>query len=56
MAKAREVPGVVAEARFRDAAAAAVAVRTAEVFEHSEGVLDMDDIERVHDMRVATRR
>lgn len=28
----------------------------AEVFEHSEGVLDMDEIERVHDMRVATRR
>jgi CHAD domain-containing protein len=33
-----------------------VAVRTAEVFEHSKGVLDTGDIERVHDMRVATRR
>jgi CHAD domain-containing protein len=31
-------------------------VRAAEVFEHSNGVLDMGDIERVHDMRVATRR
>jgi CHAD domain-containing protein len=56
MAKAREVPGIRADALFRDAAAAAVAVRAEEVFEHAEGVLDMDDIERVHDMRVATRR
>ena len=31
-------------------------MRTAEVFEHSDGVLDVADIERVHDMRVATRR
>lgn len=31
-------------------------VRAAEVFEHADGVLDLDDIERVHDMRVATRR
>ncbi len=34
----------------------AVDVRAEEVFEHAEGVLDMTDIERVHDMRVATRR
>lgn len=27
-----------------------------EVFDHAAGVLDIDDIERVHDMRVATRR
>lgn len=33
-----------------------VAVRAEEVFEHSEGVLDLDEIEHVHDMRVATRR
>jgi len=26
------------------------------VFAHAEGVLDVSDIERVHDMRVATRR
>jgi CHAD domain-containing protein len=26
------------------------------VFEHAVGVLDVSDIERVHDMRVATRR
>ncbi|HEX5375874.1 MAG TPA: CHAD domain-containing protein, partial [Solirubrobacterales bacterium] len=31
-------------------------VRAAEVFEHAEGVLDVSDVERVHDMRVATRR
>lgn len=31
-------------------------MRAAEVFEHSGGVLDVGDIERVHDMRVATRR
>ena len=31
-------------------------MRVAEVFEHSNGVLDVDDIEPVHDMRVATRR
>jgi len=38
------------------AAARAVEVRSNEVFEHSAGVLDLEDVERVHDMRVATRR
>jgi CHAD domain-containing protein len=38
------------------AAAKVVGVRAAEVFEHASGVLDTDAIERVHDMRVATRR
>jgi CHAD domain-containing protein len=38
------------------AAARAVKVRSKEVFAHSAGVLDLDDVERVHDMRVATRR
>jgi CHAD domain-containing protein len=38
------------------AAARVVEVRAAEVFEHSEGVLDMGEIEPLHDMRVATRR
>lgn len=33
-----------------------IEVRAAEVFEHSDGVLDMAEVERVHDMRVATRR
>ena len=31
-------------------------MRAGELWEHSEGVLDTSDIERVHDMRVATRR
>jgi CHAD domain-containing protein len=56
MAKARTIPGLAEAESFRAAAAAAVEVRAAEVFEHREGVLDTDDIERVHDMRVATRR
>ena len=34
----------------------ALRVRADEVFEHSAGVLDTDEIERVHAMRVATRR
>jgi CHAD domain-containing protein len=56
MAKAREIPGLHAGMPFADAAAATVAVRAEELFEHSENVLDTSDIERVHDMRVASRR
>jgi CHAD domain-containing protein len=56
MAKARRVPGLAPDARFGDAAAAAVEVRAAEVFEHADGVLDTGEIENVHAMRVATRR
>jgi CHAD domain-containing protein len=56
MAKAREIPGLEASSPFREAAADAVWVRTEEVFSFREGVLDISDIERVHDMRVATRR
>ena len=43
-------------APFGEAARKIIAVRGGELFEHSEGVLDTSDIERVHDMRVATRR
>jgi CHAD domain-containing protein len=56
VAKARPIPGQRPDTRFGDAAAAAIEVRSAEVFEHAAGVLDMGDIERVHNMRVATRR
>ena len=56
MARARRVSGLDADVPFAEAASTVVAVRTAELIEHSAGVLDMDDIERVHDMRVATRR
>jgi CHAD domain-containing protein len=38
------------------AAARVVRMRTHELFEHAGGVLDTSDIERVHDMRVASRR
>jgi len=44
------------EEPFAQAAARVVAVRSEEVFEQAGGVLDLDDVERVHDMRVATRR
>jgi CHAD domain-containing protein len=56
MAKARDIEGLHASMPFAEAAAATVAVRAQELFEHSENVLDMTDIERVHDMRVASRR
>jgi CHAD domain-containing protein len=56
MAKPQEIPGIRPETAFREAAARAVEVRTDEVFSFREGVLDTGDIERVHDMRVATRR
>lgn len=56
MARSREVPGFDCEEPFAAAAARVVEVRAAEVFERSEGVLDLEDIERLHDMRVATRR
>ena len=56
MAKARPIPGLDGAASFREAAALTVETRSAEVFEQAEGVLDTGDIERVHDMRVATRR
>jgi CHAD domain-containing protein len=55
MAKAAPVP-IDAEVPFAEAARMTVAVRAGELWEHSEGVLDTSDIERVHAMRVATRR
>jgi CHAD domain-containing protein len=56
VAKARDIPGLHAELPYREAASRTVAVRTQELFDYAEGVLDTSDIERVHDMRVATRR
>lgn len=55
MAGARKVR-LDGDASFSKAAKETVKVRAAEVFDHSEGVLDLGDIEPVHDMRVATRR
>src|SRR6187401_3044561 len=56
MAKARDIGGLVADLSYREAAALTVAVRAQELFEQAEGLLDTGDIERVHDMRVASRR
>ncbi len=56
MARAREIPDLDCDAPFAEAAARVIAIRADELFEHSRGVLDTGDIERVHDMRVATRR
>jgi CHAD domain-containing protein len=44
------------EGSFAQAARRVVEVRSREVFAHRKGVLDTGDVERVHDMRVATRR
>jgi CHAD domain-containing protein len=56
MAQARAVEGLEAGDRFEVAAGRVVAVRARELFAQAEGVLDTDDVERVHDMRVASRR
>ena len=55
MAKAQEIE-VDPDEPYRHAAARVVRVRARELFDHAEGVLDTSDIERVHDMRVASRR
>jgi CHAD domain-containing protein len=56
VAQAREVPGLDCDEPFAHAAARVVRVRAEEVFEHANGVLDVGEVEPVHDMRVATRR
>jgi CHAD domain-containing protein len=56
MAKARRIEGLRSEDPYASAAAKVVAVRARELADHSRDVLDVTDIERVHDMRVATRR
>lgn len=56
MAKALPIPGLSADTSFSVAAVATVRVRAEELLTHADGVLDVHQIERVHDMRVATRR
>jgi CHAD domain-containing protein len=56
VAKAKPIPDLTADGPYAEAAAKIVSVRGTELAEHAEGVLDTGDIERVHDMRVATRR
>jgi len=55
MARAREIE-LSAEMPYAEAAARTITVRAEELVEHAEDVLDTGDIERLHDMRVATRR
>jgi len=56
VAKAKPIPDLSADQSYAEAAARIVSVRAGELTEHAQGVLDTGDIERVHDMRVATRR
>jgi CHAD domain-containing protein len=56
MARARDIPGLDGRHSFRATAREAVTIRAEEMWDHAAGVLDTEDIERVHDMRVATRR
>jgi CHAD domain-containing protein len=56
VARARPIAGLEAEEPYATAAAKIVAVRAREIADHSQGVLEITDIERLHDMRVATRR
>ena len=56
MAKAKEIEGLSADDSYGEAAAKIVSTRVGELNEQVRGVLDTRDIERVHDMRVATRR
>ena len=56
MAKARAIPGIHEDDPYAQVAAAVVATRADELVEHSAGVLEIAEIERVHAMRVATRR
>jgi CHAD domain-containing protein len=56
MAKARAIPELRPDGPFATAAAEVVAIRADELREHSHDVLDLDKIERVHDLRVASRR
>jgi len=56
VARPREVSGLDCEEPFGTAAARVVEARAEEVFAHVGGALGLDDVEPLHDMRVATRR
>jgi CHAD domain-containing protein len=56
MTRAREVPDLTCADPYALAAGRVIDVRADELLEQSAGVLDLSDIERVHDMRVASRR
>jgi CHAD domain-containing protein len=56
VARAREIHDLAAADPYAVAAAKVVSVRVEELAEQARDVLDIADIERVHDMRVASRR
>ena len=56
MAKARAIDGISPDDAYAAVAARVVSIRAEELADRADGVLDTADIERVHDMRVATRR
>ncbi|HET8673712.1 MAG TPA: CHAD domain-containing protein [Thermoleophilaceae bacterium] len=56
MAGAKRIPGLDGDLSFAQAAAKTIQVCASEVFSYADGMLDTSDPERVHDMRVATRR
>jgi CHAD domain-containing protein len=56
MPRTRDIRGLHPDQPYRRAAAQVVAVRAGEMFAHRKGVLDLTDVERVHAMRIATRR
>jgi CHAD domain-containing protein len=56
VAKPKPIDDLFAEDSYAEAAAKIISVRSGELSDHARGVLDTGDIERVHDMRVATRR
>jgi CHAD domain-containing protein len=56
VAKPKPINDLSADDSYAEAAAKIISVRSGELSDHARGVLDTGDIERVHDMRVATRR
>ena len=56
MAKAWDVPGLRANAHFRDAAGRIVLTRWREMMSYGPGTLAGEDIEELHAMRVSSRR
>ena len=56
MAKAKPVTDLSPQEPYGEAAVKIISTRADELREHARGVLDTGDIDRVHDMRVATRR
>ena len=55
MAKPRPIE-LSADLSYGEAAARAIIVRAEEVAQNADGALDTGEIERMHDLRVATRR